>query len=288
MNRSKFKKMAEEHQEFFKSVILGLHTCGLFWNWKTKETVPFKRYLADEDAQAGMIFYEGFRDRILASALDKYTFNGRHKSLYVDMLRSEHIPFNIFVPMGSDDYARKETAFVFNKFLKHTRIASVDNIIIEDDRFCDNKDYLDDKTAFDAEVKYTEASYKIRRKEKEYCTNDNSPYWKITRWSECFSDDPEKMKIKDDFRQIWRNHLLGLAMLKNKQIDVFTHIHLYPKENGHFEEILPIYENKLLTEKGRKTFLALTYEELFSEMEKEFTKDIFAQWVHYLKERYLF
>lgn len=76
------------------------------------------------------------------------------------------------------------------------------------------------------------------------------------------------MKIKDDFRQIWRNHLLGLAMLKNNQIDVFTHIHLYPKENGHFEEILPIYENKLLTEIGRKTFLALTYEELFSEMEK--------------------
>lgn len=304
MNRSKFKKMAEEHQEFFKSVILGLHTCGLFWNWKTKETVPFKRYLTDEDAQAGMIFYEGFRDRILASALDKYTFNGRHKSLYVDMLRSEHIPFNIFVPMGLDDYARKETAFVFNKFLKHTRIASVDNIIIEDDRFCDNKDYLDDKTAFDAyiaytdvngkrggigiEVKYTEASYKIRRKEYKFCTKDDSPYWETTRWSECFTDDPEKMKIKDDFRQIWRNHLLGLAMLKNKQIDVFTHIHLYPKENGHFEEILPIYENKFLTEKGRKTFLALTYEELFSEMEKEFTKENFVQWVQYLKERYLF
>ena len=50
MNRSKFKKMAEEHQEFFKSEILGLHTCGLFWNWKTKETVPIKRYLTDEDA----------------------------------------------------------------------------------------------------------------------------------------------------------------------------------------------------------------------------------------------
>ena len=272
MNRSKFKKMAEEHQEFFKSEILGLHTYGLFWNWKTNETVPVKRYLSDEDAQAGMNFYEGFRDRILAAALDKYTFNG--------------------------------TAFVFNRFLEHTRIASVDDIIIEDDRFCDNEDYLDDKTAFDAyiaytdvngkrggigiEVKYTEASYKIRRKENEYCTNDNSPYWRITRWSECFSDDPEKVKTKDDFRQIWRNHLLGLAMLKNNQIDVFTHIHLYPKENGHFETILPVYETKLLTEIGRKTFLAMTYEELFSEMEKEFTKDIFAQWVQYLKERYLF
>ncbi len=304
MNRSIFKKLAERHQEAFKSEILKLQTCGSFWNWRTKEMVPVKRFLSDEDAEAGMIFYEGFRDRILAAAKEKYSFNGRHKSLYVDMLRSEHIPFNIFIPMGLDDYARKQTAFVFNRFLSHSRIASVDNILIEDERFCDNGDYLNDKTAFDAyiaytttngkrggigiEVKYTEASYEIGKKERDFCSDDDSPYWRMTRWSGCFTDDPDKRKTENDFRQIWRNHLLGLAMLKNNQIDIFTHIHLYPKENGHFEKVLPIYEDELLTDKGRETFRAVTFEELFSEMEREFTNDYFAKWVRYLKERYLF
>lgn len=304
MNRSIFKRLAEQHQEQFKKVVLGLDECGLFRNPHTKEMVPIGRFLTDEDAKAGRIFYEGFRKEIMAVANDMYDFNGRHKSMYVDMLRSEHIPFNIFVPMGIDNDSRKHAAFIFNKFIANSRIASVDDIIIEDDRFCDDENYLNDKTAFDAyiaytstdgkrggigvEVKYTEASYEIGVKEKQFCLDDSSPYWNVTRWSKCFTDDPGKMKAQNDFRQIWRNHLLGLAMMKNNQIDYFTHIHLYPKENGHFEKILPVYEQKLLTDKGRVSFGAVTFEAFFKEMEREYTDERFNQWVRYLKERYLF
>lgn len=304
MNRSLFKKLAEKHQEHFKQDVLGLVGCGLFKNPFTKELVHIHRFLTDEDAKSGMIFYEGFREEILAAANRMYDFNGRHKSMYVDMLRSEHIPFNIFVPMGLDNHAKEQAVLVFNKFIVNSRIATVDEIIIEDDRFCDDKNYLNDKTAFDAyiaytstdgkrggigiEVKYTEASYKIGRKEKDSCDDNKSPYWNVTRWSKCFTDDPEKIKTQNDFRQIWRNHLLGLAMLKNNQIDYFTHIHLYPKENGHFEKIIPTYEQELLTDKGRQSFQAVTFEEFFDELEKVFTDEKFTQWVKYLKERYLF
>ncbi|MBQ4124754.1 MAG: hypothetical protein II595_02225, partial [Desulfovibrio sp.] len=34
---------------------------------------------------------------------------------------------------------------------------------------------------------------------------DNSPYWNVTRWSGCFTEDPDKVKTRNDFRQIWRN-----------------------------------------------------------------------------------
>ena len=304
MNRSVFKRLAEKHQEEFKANVLKLSKCGMFKNPHTKELVPIQRFLADEDAEAGMIFYEGFRKEILAVAKGMYDFHGRHKSMYVDMLRSEHIPFNIFIPMGIDNDTRRHAAFIFNKFLVNSRITSVDEILIEDDRFCDNEDYLNDKTAFDAyiaytsmdgkrggigiEVKYTEASYEIGVKEKGYCIDDNSPYWNISRWSGCFTDDPDKVKTDNDFRQIWRNHLLGLSMMKNNQIDYFTHIHLYPKENGHFEKILPVYEKELLTDKGRTSFRAVTFETLFNEMGREYRDGKNSKWVDYLKERYLF
>ena len=152
MNRSLFKKLAEKHQEHFKQDVLGLVGCGLFKNPFTKELVHIHRFLTDEDAKSGMIFYEGFREEILAAANRMYDFNGRHKSMYVDMLRSEHIPFNIFVPMGLDNHAKEQAVLVFNKFIVNSRIATVDEIIIEDDRFCDDKNYLNDKTAFDAYI----------------------------------------------------------------------------------------------------------------------------------------
>ena len=304
MKRILFKRLAEKHQEQFKQDVLGLVGCGFFKNPSTKELVPIHRFLTDEDAKAGMIFYEGFRKEILSVANNMYAFDGRHKSMYVDMLRSEHVPFNIFVPMGIDNRSKECAATVFNQFISNSQIATVDEIIIEDTRFCGNINYLNDKTAFDAyiaytstdgkrggigiEVKYTEASYKIGKKEGEDCSEDGSPYWNVTRWSKCFTDDPKKIKTQNDFRQIWRNHLLGLAMLKNNQIDVFTHIHLYPKENGHFEKILPFYEQQLLTDKGRQSFRAVTYEEFFGELEKAFTDERFVQWVKYLKDRYLF
>ena len=304
MNRTLFKRLAEKHQEHFKQDVLGLVDCGLFKNPRTKELVPIPRFLTDEDAKAGMIFYEDFRKEILAAANRMYDFDGRHKSMYVDMLRSEHIPFNIFVPMGIDNRSKEHAALVLNQLIVNSRIATVDEIMIEDTRFCDNENYLDDKTAFDAyiaytstdgkrggigiEVKYTEASYRIGAKEEENCSDIKSPYWNVTQWSECFTDDPDKIKTKNDFRQIWRNHLLGLAMLKNNQIDYFTHIHLYPKENGHFDKILPFYEQKLLTDKGRQSFQAVTFEQFFDELEKAFTNKRHMQWVKYLKERYLF
>ena len=61
MNRSLFKRLAERHQEEFKKNVLHLDKCGVFRNPSTKEQVPVQRFLTYEDAEAGMIFYEGFR-----------------------------------------------------------------------------------------------------------------------------------------------------------------------------------------------------------------------------------
>ena len=98
------------------------------------------------------------------------------------------------------------------------------------------------------------------------------------------------MCIRDsDYRQLWRNHMLGMSMLQHSDIQHFLSVHLYPSGNKHYEKVLPEYE-RLLTEKGRSTFLPLTYERLFEAMGHYvfFSCEEDRKWKEYLRDRYLY
>ena len=75
-------------------------------------------------------------------------------------------------------------------------------------------------------------------------------------------------------------------MVLHGNIHRFTSITLFPEANVHFsEDAMPKYA-ELLSDAGRESFVALTYERLFKLMERYFKID--EGWVEYLKNRYIF
>jgi len=219
---------------------------------------------------------------------------------YANLLRSEHIPLNIFTPM---ELNLDKAKVLFNEIISGG-IAAIKEIKIEHPGSFNPTKYLHDRTSFDTfisytttsglrggigiEVKYTEVGYKIGETEKKVLGITSHPYTLVTKASGYYLDPrPEAFK-KDNLRQIWRNHILGAAMIYDGDLDIFHHIHLYPQGNTHFEdEAIPEY-TKLLTEKGKQNFIGLTYENLFPLMGKFFTTPQETEWVEYLKKRYLF
>ena len=183
--------------------------------------------------------------------------------------------------------------------------------------------YLNDRTSFDTyidyvaedgekggigiEVKYTEEGYHPSEKEKiaaiiEYKKTEHR-YFDVMKKSAYYTptafmpDDkyPNLWSplVSNELRQIWRNHLLGASMVQHKDISHFLSLHLYPKGNVHFhgdEKHLGAirYYQHWLGPEGRKTWIAITFEELFRIMQDNYTELESINWVNYLKERYLF
>jgi hypothetical protein len=222
-----------------------------------------------------------------------------------NMLRSEHIPFNFFVPMKD---SKEETKILFNQLLGKDVILSINSIQIEKSGEKDKSKYLNDGTSFDTridfthingkngyigiEVKYTEEEYKIKPASKEYkdiWNKENILYQIVSEKSNYYIGNKYDELKQDEFRQIWRNHILGAAIIQSgNEIDHFYHIHLYPQGNDHFQKTIPEYQ-KLLSERGNETFIPITYETFFSHLEKIFIdNETQQQWVNYLKDRYLF
>lgn len=269
---------------------------------RSNPRAQYGNLLPEDAAKQGLIFYEGYRDHILKVAKERYgKINGTAR--YSNLLRSEHIPLNIFAPMVMEKNLDKAKE-LFNDIISGG-IARIEGIWIEHPRKYDESKRLHDKTSFDTfisystalgqkggigiEVKYTEVGYKIGDTELKHFDKLDHPYYTVTKGCGYFNNhSPQKFKQDDSLRQIWRNHILGASMISEGELDVIHCIHLYPKGNTHFEsDVIPQYK-KLLTEKGKETFIELTYERLFLLMGRYFTTLHETDWIKYLKRRYLF
>lgn len=281
-----FKGKARAHQFAFRDIVL---------NVSCDEKNP-QVMLPSEAAKQGLMFFEGYRDLICQRAGG---FKGT--ALFANMLRSEHIPYNIFTPMETD-------LFVAAKLFSSIIGIEIDRILDIKIEFAGDNSrdvYLNDGTSFDAyisyiakdgnkggigvEVKYTEQGYRLGDKEKEDILDSNGRYNLISDLSGYFSESMSILRFVDDndLRQIWRNHILGYAMVNNGDIVYFHHIHLYPEGNRHFgEKALPAYKS-LLSNKGKFSFIGLTYEDLFDKMASFFVLDTHRSWIDYLRSRYL-
>ena len=185
------------------------------------------------------------------------------------------------------------------------------------------KCYLNDRTSFDTyieyvaedgekggigiEVKYTEEGYQPGDTEKKAAITDykNPKYRYLDVMKKSLYYIPAAFKpdikhphlwsplVSNELRQIWRNHLLGASMVQHRDIKYFLSLHLYPKGNIHFhgdEEHMGAvkYYQSWLSPEGQKTWKAITFEELFHLIQKNFTDSQGNDWANYLKERYLF
>lgn len=280
------------------------------------------------DTEKGyLIFYSGFRKDLTekVNMRQKTEPSPSFTRMVTDLLRSEHIPYNLFEPMN---YDLINATVLFNRILGSERIKKINGILIENKEKNENgENGLKDGTAFDVfvdyetptgkrggigiEVKYTEKEYLLRKGTKEWKeTHDENTgsihladnYWNPSFKSGWFIqdyiedvDDLKSSKAKEHvvsnkYRQIWRNHILGASMVLNGSLSEFTSLTVYPEGNGHFSELLwQTYEDKL-TDKGKETFSHITYEELFPMIRECFKGSKIEdsdKWVDYLERRYL-
>ena len=350
LSHSAFKALARKHQIGFKTASkenggLGIERFPkrvIHRKNKNGEAVeyeiPVESSLLWEDCKDAsgnyVIFYEGFRKHIsdevktrlrIEKTKPDSKFSG--SQMVTNLLRSEHIPYNIFFPLDIKD---NQTVSLFNDILGVERIECITDIKIEYPPSSSmNVPLLADGTAFDVyieyipknsrsgqkggigiEVKYTEKEYKLSPDSKEFrethdangihiADNYRIPAYKIGWFkSEYLEDVPKDDKarcqihlVADRYRQIWRNHLLGAAMILNGNVCEFTSLTVFPEGNGHFREddknhLWSDYKEKL-TEEGKSTLKYLTFENLFSKMRKHLSFQGAAEWIDYLEKRYI-
>jgi hypothetical protein len=280
---SGFLRRARLHQSIFRAKYLDL---------------PFDtygNYLTKEDGENGKNFYDDFG---IFDAVKKY--RKYNKPLYSNLLRSEHIPFNIFIPLDKDrNYCKNVIADILK-----SSINSIDKIVIEYAPKPKEK-YLNDGTSFDTyieytnldgtkgmigiEVKYTEKEYKLppNSKQEKDVKDKNSLYYSVTNKSRLYKPNAIKDLPTDKFRQVWRNQILGesILLVDSDKFQHFTSITIFPSGNSHFIKTSKEYID-LLTHNDNK-FIALTYENFFDLLNKYCPDDNFENWIKYLTTRYI-
>lgn len=334
MKHSKFKKKARQHQINFRNdpeinVSPERYPKREFDRNGKHYQIPVMSSLLRTDRKdkdgSYRIFFSGFRKEI-TSIIDHIGDTTPIGQMVENLLRSEHIPYNVFFPMK---YDLPGTATLLNALLGENKIESVDEPIIEF-----NPKTLADGTAFDVyipytsisgnkggvgiEVKYTEKEYQLKKLDKEgnltkeyrethdengihladnYKTPSVESGWFM---NEVICDVPfayikrdTKHVVMNHYRQIWRNHLLGASMMLQptedvNHLDEFVSITIYPSDNGHFSDVLWNNYESMLTDKGKQTLKHYTYEELFPLMRQHLRNvpDV-DRWIDYLNRRYI-
>jgi hypothetical protein len=280
-----FKNECREHQSQYRSEVLRV--------WYDKDI----NVLLDKDGRRGLNFYQGFD--IFNSVKDRYP--DFRKPLYCNLLRSEHIPFNFFIPLKKDmEFGKK----VFNEILDGI-IGQLIQIKIEYPE-TNHPEYLNDRTSFDTyieyqhidgskgilgiEVKYTEHSYELKNgsKEKRDVENEKSLYYQRSRESGVFLDGDLSVMKHDDFRQIWRNQLLGESILivDRPKYNQFHSLTFYPERNTHFTKVIKEYQEFMKPEHRRRV-QGITYERFFGICRNHLPNEDYGKWLNYLERRYI-
>jgi len=298
LDKSGFLKRARLFQSKYRRDILNV-PCDIFGN-----------YLKDDDGIAGKNFYDGF-DIIKAVITHRKKYN---KQLYSNMLRSEHIPFNFFVPFRENtDFCKN----VFNEILGGC-IKTIENKAVIDGKenikieFAPKpqQNYLDDGTSFDAyieythidnsrgiigiEVKYTERAYTLKKNSKEKLfvekfknESEDSKYYSVTQKCNIYNLNKKDLLVSNNFRQIWRNQILGESILQKDKdkFGHFTSVTFFPKDNSHFVEQSEKYIE--LLQHNENHFKPVTFEDFFDSCKKHLPNDKYKKWLNYLIERYI-
>lgn len=258
----------------------------------------YESMLCPQDAKAGANFCVDFPG-LFKIVRKRYRFEN-HAAVYSNMLRSEHIPYNFFIPLMLDE-SNNITLNILNAFIVNRPVIRINDIRIEWHPE-PKADYLDDNTAFDVyidcdgtsgkigvgiEVKYTEQSYPYGPTEKKRMNNLSSPYHQVTNKCRLYRDGKVDCLKLQKFKQTWRNHLLGEAMVLKGNIKNFYSILLYPSGNSYQSDVVKEYSS-LLKPDCLDRFIGLTYETFIKIATQHCPKsENYQQWLDYLTKRYI-
>lgn len=279
-----FRRRARLHQSKFRAMTLALSECRDYGN-----------RLCTADALAGKNFYPW--PGMLAAIEQRYGL--ADTELTSDMLRSEHIPFNLFVPLRvhaamiplAQEWSGVEVA----------RILSVEIEWAPRPR----ARFLDDNTSFDAyveysakdgargaigiEVKFTEREYSWGKTERMRMFDDRSRYLLVHGASGIYGAGGLEFLRTRRLKQLWRNQLLGEAMIRSSELgfEHFTSVLLYPKGNHHFVEVTREYEKLLVPTRTSAVFRGVTFEDFIAMCREHARAPEDRKWADYLAGRYL-
>lgn len=295
MEKTNFKNIAAKKQLAF---FVGKNQTDI----TNREGRSQAHWLQSEFAEKGEIFYSDYD--VFENVVKNRKNNKKTPEWFFDTLRSQHIPYNLFIPLISE---KELCVVVFNSLffsesnsIQNDIIKTIVKIEIEYPPAKDNP--LGDRTSFDAyveyiseddkigllgiEVKYTEGGYSPKKAEKERILSEDSVYDTISSKSGLYNSQFEIELKKNKNRQIWRNHLLAYTFAKKRGIESYKSVTFYPEGNKHFVDVCRNYK-KFLTEIGFPTIMEVTYERYFETIKKYSTSWKQIEWVEYLKSRYL-
>ncbi len=301
-----WKTTAKEKQLQFKNC-LNLTESGTFKN------IPYQHILSDKDAGLGANFY-CYNNAAEWQELQSWADEEKGKKIEFlgtglkNMLRSEHIPYNLFFPL---EKLRKSDPKLLSTFLEQLfdNNISIDEVLQIKIEFASNIDkshLLDDLTSFDAyieykngenlgglgiEVKYTEQSYAYGKTEyKRMAGLQKGEYLPLTARCEYYKPNTVEKLVSKKLKQAWRNHLLGIKLVETDKCELqqFHSVHLYPEGNTYQTEVCDQYAT-CLSDDYKNTFMPITFEKFIEVAESvlgtnKYIKSI--DWIAYLKNRY--
>ncbi len=290
-----FKSRARDHQIRYRNQVLNKEDYDTYFTW-----------LTDEDAVNGLNLYTDW-PRLVELTSKRYKFHTKKKTvknMYKDMLRSEHIPFNMFVPL-KPEFGQDQSLSFWQKLTPNLDIQKIMAIEIEWVWPVDINQLLDDHTSFDAylsyensngdrcglgiEVKYTEKSYPYGTTEelRMFDVEQSSPYHQATNNSNLYKSGATAQLRKPKLKQFWRNHLLGEKGHQIGLVKSFTSMHLYPQGNTYQQKACDAYQ-KQLSDERIDSFVPITYETFIELGRSVFNEDEQrTKWLDYLEKRYI-
>jgi len=254
----------------------------------------FGNYLTKEDAQKGLNFYKDTFKEV------ENRFPEYDKPIYANMLQSQSVAFNFFSELKKDtEYCKN----VLNEFLT-TKIESIEKIEFAYTPSPSNR-YLDDNTAFNVYIEYTdqlkkscilgvtinytENGLKLKSGSKEALAlkNSKSRYNLVT--SNCNVFEPQSISLlpTDNYRQLWKTQLLGERILfkDEDKFNRFTSLIISPEGNSIFTQTCKEFAPLLISSKDK--FKQISFESFISSCESNGSTAETSEWVNYLSTRYL-
>jgi hypothetical protein len=249
--------------------------------------------LAKADAIEGRNFYDGYG--VLETVRTHPRGINAGNQMFANMLRSEHIPFNMFIPLRTETELFRLT---MERILGITP-TKLTSILIEHAPK-PTREYLGDRTAFDVfcdctdsdgkrffigiEVKYSEHGYGIGKTEQEHLGN----YRQLSRRFGLYNHGAFAELEGNRFRQVWRNNLLAEAVLRHRPrtYTYYRSVLLYPRGNEYLSDVATRYE-RFLSRNRRPCFRGVQYEDLIEALEMYATCSAAKRWIAYLKKRYI-
>ena len=303
--------LKNSRKKSWKSIATGLQLKfkldhGLVKSGSTK-TGTHTTILADDDAKNGANFY-CYKNATEWANLQSWASSSKGKKVNFtgaglkNILRSEHIPYNIFYPL---EKLRVSNPLVLNKLLEsllnnNINVTTVTKIKVEYASHIHKSELLNDLTSFDAyieyldgdkpcgigfEIKYTEKSYPYGATEQAQMDDDNSKYNEFTRNCKTFNST-HYIKLRDkNLKQPWRNHLLGIKLVEIGALKKFHSVILYPQGNLYQADVCNQYIT-CLNDASKNTFQGITFEKLVEVAQNIIPSSEDKAWLTYFKERY--